>query len=417
MNEITLKEFAEIFKYIIENNKKLISEGKNPITIAAEGPCGVGKTTQITDLAKSMGMTIAKINLAELEEISDLVGFPLKEFRIKQLDKNTNEFVEKWVPADLLQIYSQLPCEEYEFTGDSRMGYATPAWLPRDENPNGTILLIDDYTRANSLFMQACMELINTGKYVSWSLPKNTSIALTTNPDNGSYSVTSLDSAQKSRFINFNIKFDIDNFAEWAENYGLDSRAINFAIYYANELFDPSNSNHLDTINPRSYTTFTNAISGISDWSKPENLALILNISKGCFHDEENYVGGLFTNFIANKLDKLISPEDLLLQKWDTVKPKIEKCVYDGNDYHPEIAAVLSTRLLNYSLKHLGTKGTKSQPVQERLIELVENSNDKDEKMLFSEDLLFNVIKTVVAKHSAQMNKLLLNPQIRKKII
>ena len=245
--------------------------------------------------------------------------------------------------------------------------------------------------------MQACMELINTGKYVSWSLPKNTSIALTTNPDNGSYSVTSLDSAQKSRFINFNIKFDIDNFAEWAENYGLDSRAINFAIYYANELFDPSNSNHLDTINPRSYTTFTNAISGISDWSKPENLALILNISKGCFHDEENYVGGLFTNFIANKLDKLISPEDLLLQKWDTVKPKIEKCVYDGNDYHPEIAAVLSTRLLNYSLKYLGTKGTKSQPVQERLIELVENSNDKDEKMLFSEDFLFKVIKTVDA--------------------
>ena len=144
---------------------------------------------------------------------------------------------------------------------------------------------------------------------------------------------------------------------------------------------------------------------------------MILNIAKGCFHDDQNIVGGLFTSFIANKLDKLISPEDLLLQKWDTVHPKIEKCVYEGNDYHPEIAAVLGTRLLNYSCKHLGTKGAKSQPVQERLIELVENSNDPNEKALFSEDLLFNIIKTVVAKYPAQTNKLLLNPQIRKKIV
>ena len=417
MNEITLKEFGEIFKYIISNNRQLMADGKSPITIAAEGPCGIGKTTKIIELAKEMGMSFVKINLSELEEISDLVGFPIKEYKIKQLDHTSKTMIEKWVAADLLAIYSQMPCDEYEFTGESRMGYATPAWLPREENPNGTILLIDDYTRANPLFMQACMELINTGKYVSWSLPSNTSIALTTNPDDGSYSVSSLDAAQKSRFVNFSIKFDIDNFAEWAENYGMDNRAVNFALYYNNELFDQANKNHLDTINPRSYTTFANAISGIADWNKPENLALILNIAKGCFHDDQNIVGGLFTSFIANKLDKLISPEDLLLQKWDTVHPKIEKCVYEGNDYHPEIAAVLGTRLLNYSCKHLGTKGAKSQLVQERLIELVENSNDPNEKALFSEDLLFNIIKTVVAKYPAQTNKLLLNPQIRKKIV
>lgn len=417
MNEITLKEFGEIFKYIISNNRQLMADGKSPITVAAEGPCGIGKTTKIIELAKEMGMSFVKINLSELEEISDLVGFPIKEYKIKQLDHTSKTMIEKWVAADLLAIYSQMPCDEYEFTGESRMGYATPAWLPREENPNGTILLIDDYTRANPLFMQACMELINTGKYVSWSLPSNTSIALTTNPDDGSYSVSSLDAAQKSRFVNFSIKFDIDNFAEWAENYGMDNRAVNFALYYNNELFDQANKNHLDTINPRSYTTFANAISGIADWNKPENLALILNIAKGCFHDDQNIVGGLFTSFIANKLDKLIPPEDLLLQKWDTVQPKIEKCVYEGNNYHPEIAAVLGTRLLNYSCKHLGTKGAKSQPVQERLIELVENSNDPNEKALFSEDLLFNIIKTVVAKYPAQTNKLLLNPQIRKKIV
>lgn len=58
------------------------------------------------------------------------------------------------------------------------MSYATPSWLPREENPNGTIIILDDYTRANSLFMQATMELICTGKYSTWSLPNNTTIVL-----------------------------------------------------------------------------------------------------------------------------------------------------------------------------------------------------------------------------------------------
>ena len=112
------------------------------------------------------------------------------------------------------------------------MGYATPAWLPSEENPNGTILLLDDYTRANQLFMQATMELINECKYISWSLPKNTSIILTSNPDNGEFQVSSLDSAQKTRFINFNVKLNIEDWATWAEFNQIDGRCINFCLTY-----------------------------------------------------------------------------------------------------------------------------------------------------------------------------------------
>lgn len=410
MNEITLKEFGEIFKYIISNNRQLMADGKSPITVAAEGPCGIGKTTKIIELAKEMGMSFVKINLSELEEISDLVGFPIKEYKIKQLDHTSKTMVEKWVAADLLAIYSQMPCDEYEFTGESRMGYATPAWLPREENPNGTILLIDDYTRANSLFMQATMELINTGRYISWSLPENTNIVLSSNPDNGSYSVTSLDSAQKSRFINFTVKFDIEPWAKWAEESNLDNRAINFCLSYFSEIFTEANG--LKGINPRSYVTFCNAISGIENWDKPENLAMILNISKGCFHDEENVIGSLFTVFIKNKLDKLIAPKDMLLGDWSTIKTKIKQCVYDEyNSYHPEIASVLATRLLNYAMLYFNTKGSETKKVQERLIEIIDN-----DIMLFSEDLIFNIVKTLAVKNSAKMNKLMIHPKIRSKM-
>lgn len=408
MNEITLKEFAEIFKFIIENNRTLEDAGRHPICVAAEGACGLGKTTAIQELADEIGATFVKINLSELEEVSDLIGFPIKEYEVDV------EGERKWIPADLVNMYT---CDSNaSFTGNSRMGYATPAWLPREDNEKGTILLIDDYTRANSLFMQACMELINTGKYISWKLPKYTNIVLTTNPDNGGYSVTGLDSAQKSRFCSFSIKFNIDSFAEWAERFNMDSRAINFALYYNNELFDPSHPNHLDTINPRSYTTFTNIISGIKNWDKPESLALILNISKGCFHDPNNVVGSLFTSFIANKLDKLVTPEDMLMKKWDTVKEDIEKCVYENEDYHPEIAAVLNTRLLNYSVNYL-KDGNKADVVCNRLLDLIDNSNSSTDKHLFSEDLIFSIIKTIVAKFPAKTNKLLLNPAVRKKIL
>ncbi len=408
MNEITLKEFAQIFKFIIKNNRTLEDAGRHPISVAAEGACGLGKTTAIQELADEIGATFVKINLSELEEVSDLTGFPIKEYEVEV------EGERKWVPADLVNMYT---CDSSaSFTGNSRMGYATPAWLPREDNEKGTILLIDDYTRANSLFMQACMELINTGKYISWKLPKYTNIVLTTNPDNGGYSVTGLDSAQKSRFCSFSIKFNIDSFAEWAERFNMDDRAINFALYYNNELFDPNHPNHLDTINPRSYTTFTNIISGIENWNKPESLALILNISKGCFHDPNNVVGSLFTSFIANKLDKLVTPEDMLMKKWDTVKEDIEKCVYEKDDYHPEIAAVLNTRLLNYSVNYL-KNGNKADVVCNRLLDLIDNSNSSTDKHLFSEDLIFSIIKTIVAKFPAKTNKLLLNPAVRKKIL
>lgn len=209
-NEINLQEFKKILNYLIDNNKRLVEEGKYPIAVGIEGPAGIGKTELIKSIALERGMTFIKLNLSELEEIGDLTGFPIKEYKINRLNEDGSIQESEWVAHDLLSTYFQKPCKTYELTNESRMSYATPAWLPREENPNGTILLADDYTRANSMFMQATMELICTGKYISWNLPKNTTICLSSNPDDGQYQVTTLDSAQLSRMINFPVKFDIN---------------------------------------------------------------------------------------------------------------------------------------------------------------------------------------------------------------
>ena len=318
-NQITLDEFKETLEYLIKNNKALVDSGDKPIAFGIEGSAGLGKTSMLEQIANDLNYGYIRLNLAELEEVSDLTGFPIKQYKTRD---------GKWIPADLVHKY----CDEDYFTGESRMSYAAPEWLPdpNSDDKEGWILALDDYTRANSLFMQATMELIQNGKYISWNLPKYTTILLSSNPDDGMYAVTSLDPAQRSRFINFPVKFDIDAWARWAENQQLDGRVINFGISYSHELFEKENQ--LKTINPRSYTMFANAISGLANWGSPDSLAMILNISKGCFNDPDNIVGSLFTTFIANKLDQLVSPKDMLLEKWETIYPKIKKAVYDEND-------------------------------------------------------------------------------------
>lgn len=409
INTITLDEFKDICNYLLDNNKRLVDEGKNPTAVGIVGLAGVGKTSVIQQIANDRGMTFVKLNLSEIEEISDLTGFPIKEYKLEVKNKETDEFEEKWVPHDLLDIYLRSACEDFKLTDQVRMSYATPAWLPREENDNGTILLLDDYTRANSLFQQAIMELICTGKYISWKLPKYTSVLLSSNPDDGSYQVSSLDAAQMSRLVNFPIKFDIKVWARWAEYAGIDNRAQNFALMYSHELFESENQ----TINPRSYTTFCNAISGMKDWDETKSLAMILNIAKGCFDDKENVVGNLFTMFIANKLDKLVEPEKMLMGAWDTVKERIKECVYtESGNYRPDIASVLSTRLLNYISYYFDQKGSKADIVQKRLLEFI----DSDE-MLFSEDLIYNVVKQLATNYAAKMNRVIIHPKIRKKLL
>lgn len=71
MNEITLKEFSEIFKYIIENNKRLESEGKKTTAIGLTSAPGIGKTMTVRQLAQELGMTCVTIRLSQIEEVGD----------------------------------------------------------------------------------------------------------------------------------------------------------------------------------------------------------------------------------------------------------------------------------------------------------------------------------------------------------
>jgi len=404
---LNAKEIKYILNYIIDNNNNLISQNKKPTAVEIIGESGLGKTSIISQICKERDMGFVKLNLSQTDELGDIIGFPIKEFYIQNITSNSFDYL--WVSENLLNHYLALNYIIVDSV-EPRMGYAPPKWVPKDANPNGGILLLDDFTRAQQSFMQAIMELIDNGTYLSWSLPKNWHIILTSNPDNGEYTVTSLDNAQKTRYVSFELEFDKNCWAEWAENEGIRGQCIDFLLMYPEIL---TKSEGVQKINPRSLVTFFNTISGLKNFSDTNSLYTIMLIAKGCFTTEDNVVGNLFTMFVNNNLDKLIQPEDLLFKDWKDASKLLKECIFVNKVYRTDIAATVTTRFINFISMYLNNNpDADSKVVNQRIIDIVNNEED-----LLTKDLVFQLVKELVSKYPTRTNQLLMNAKIMSNIM
>ena len=415
---LSIKEVKKLINYTIDNNLTLEDNGKRPISICLEADAGIGKTSIVEQIAGERGMTFTKLSLHELEEAGDLVGFPQMEYecQVKKriMDKDGNPKVKVfpepvWLNAH--QLKPEDPNTKYVQTGKTRMAYAKPAWVP-EYNENGCLFLLDDFGRCNQQLSQAVMELILTQGYVSWKLPKKTSIVLTSNPDNGSYNVSSMDEAQRTRFLTFNLDFDINSWMAWAEKEGIDGRCINFVASYYNELFNSDGEgNHI--CNPRSFVMFANMISGVQDWDTAESLSFITTISKGCFKDDGDRFSKMFNMFIRNKMHLLPQPKNMLLDEWSKERPVLEAALYDSNgQYRPDIASLLERRFVNYVAAWLKSEDkTPIAKVEKRIVDFLD-ADKKGGKMLFNKDLFYHMIKEIISENKRQTYKLMSNPKI-----
>lgn len=139
-NIINIQEAFNIINYLIDNNQSLQESGKKPIAISLTGSHGIGKTSIVQQIAENRNMTFSKVVLSQLEEIGDLLGVPIKEYYICNPNGDC-----LWVSSDVIEYYIKSGWILYE--NEKRMGYAIPKWVPKEENPNGTIILLDDFTR------------------------------------------------------------------------------------------------------------------------------------------------------------------------------------------------------------------------------------------------------------------------------
>lgn len=416
-----MKKAQELINRMIDTNLKLEEKGVTPVSICLQAEAGIGKTSVVQQIAKDRGMQCIKLNLSQLEEVGDLIGYPQVEYEcqvgkvVKDKEgKATIKVMPDTVWLNAKQMESSIPNIKYRQTGKTRMGYAKPSWAP-EYDENGTIFLVDDFTRATSQLLNALMDLIWEHKYVSWSLPAKTTTVLTSNPDNGNYNVTAIDTAVSTRFLAYDVSFDIDSWMKWAEKRGVDGRCINFVAAYHESLFNTDDEGN-SICNPRSFTMFSDAISDIKDWNSSDSLSLIKLIAKGCFKDEGDKFSNMFSAFIRSNMHQLVQPKDMLLGAWSTVKDTLEKTVYDGNTYRADIASLLERRFTNYVNVWLDGDGkTPIKTVQDRILNFIDNQKNGG-KILFSKDLFYHMVKEITSDHKSQTNKLLFEPKIAKMI-
>ena len=387
MNEVNLNidELQDFVGHIITNNRHLQAGGKKPVAIEVVGESGIGKTTSIMDMTAKHGLDFVKLNLAQIEELGDLVGFPIKQFQM--WTEKEGKKIGKWVDEVAVNDHSKLG---FQTTGKSRMSYSAPEWIA--DKKAGGVLLLDDWNRADTRFIQACMELVDRQTYISWTLPKDWHIILTANPDNGDYMVNSTDPAQKTRYITANLKFDINVWARWAEENNMDTRCINFLLMHPELVTQETNA--------RSISTFFNSISSIPKFE--DQLPLVQMIGEGSVGNE---FASMFTTFINNKLDKLVTPREIVTGDVE-VLGQLRECIGKDDSYRADIASLLATRVANFSVAFSKTD-TVTQKVQERLIKLCTSD-------YFTDDLKYLVVRTIFNGNKAKFNKMMMNPAIIK---
>lgn len=410
---LNIDELKGFVNHIIENNRFLQKENKPPVAIEVVGESGIGKTSTIVELAKENNLDFVKLNLAQIEELGDLVGFPVRQFQMykevkvkpsndglnytaaqraaasKDVANMTTKKVGQWV--DELAVSEYLK-NGFKMTGKNRMSYCAPEWI--SDKKQGGILLLDDWNRADVRFIQAVMELIDRQTYISWSLPKDWHIILTANPDNGDYMVNSIDSAQKTRYITANLKFDVDVWARWAEEASIDTRCINFLLLHPELVTQETNA--------RSITTFFNSISSFDSFE--DNLAMIQMIGEGSVGSE---FASMFTMFINNRLDKIVTPKELLTDQDESkIINKLKSSIGTGDSYRADIASILATRLANYSIVY-----SKENSVTADIVTRLEKLCTED---YFTNDLKYLVVRTIYNGARQKFNKLMMKPQIVK---
>ena len=136
--QLNVEELKDFIKHMVINNQLIQAQGKVPVAINIEGDAGLGKTSAIIQLGEEMNKQVVKLNLSQLEELGDLVGFPIKEFQVRNAEGKT-----LWITEHEIETANS---KGYRVV-DKRMTHAAPEWI--QGKGEGGFLILDDYTRAD----------------------------------------------------------------------------------------------------------------------------------------------------------------------------------------------------------------------------------------------------------------------------
>lgn len=274
---------------------------------------GVGKTSLVKSLAGEPviwngktwdGYEIIDIPLAQIEEMGDVLGFPVEEIRMTDPSGKT-----VWIKAVDALIKDYLE-KGYTTDGTQRTQYARPSWAPVEERPG--ILLFDDGNRASQRIMKGLMQLVQDYRTISWEIPRGWTIIFTGNPDNRMNQVTTMDSAQLSRMKHITLLPDVREWGIWAEAQpDLDKRLIAFVLQNPEMLIAGERTN------PRSLSEFGRALKRFPDLADRDQLNRCRIEAEASLDSE--VVDALMIFLSSDDVGLVIDPDDILSGKGDIV--------------------------------------------------------------------------------------------------
>ena len=364
--QINGEQLTKFLDKFLESNLVLESTtGRRPTPLCIWGTHGLGKTEIAMELAKKKEWKLAYCAPAQFEEMGDLHGLPFK------------------FDPDPTVI------------GDERTVYMTPEWVPKDEGPG--ILLLDDINRADDRILRGTMQLLQNFEMFSWALPPKWQIIVTANPDSGDYSVTSMDDAIITRMIHLTLNFDARIWAEWALQFGIDERGVNFVLTYPEMVT-------LKRTTPRTLVHFFSQLGQIKDFKK--DIFIVEILAKGCLDEA---TANAFINYVDELLMQIPTPDAFLSQTNLTEIDKIIlTLVKTENGIRLDTINTLLTRII-FKLK---SKDFVPTPAAEKVLEHVLKHTDIPLDLRYGFHVDLNKLKINISPSQSLIIKTLSNKEI-----
>ena len=118
----------------------------------------------------------------------------------------------------------------------------------------------------------------------------------------------------------------------------------------------------------------------------------------------------MFTTFINNKLDKLVTPKDLLTHENESyILGELRGCIGKDDTYRADIASTLATRLANYSVIY-----SKENTINQKITDRLKSLCTKD---YFTNDLKYLIVRTIFSGNKQKFSKLMMDAEIVKMTI
>jgi len=219
-HEISFSEFTRVAPYIIDAGYPIMLRGKH----------GIGKSELVYWLAEHHCKLPIVERRASQMDVGDLVGLPVLK--------------------------------------DGNTGFAPPDWLARACN-EPVALFLDEVDRATLEVAQGIFELCDSRKIYGNTLHPGTKVFAAVNggASGSQYQVREMDPAELDRWSVFDVRPSVDDWLEWASNYG---KVENIVLEFL-----AGNREHLENINEhdasivypsrRSWVRFDRVLKQIND--------------------------------------------------------------------------------------------------------------------------------------------------------